>query len=271
VINLTMDTIRAARDNDLGAVGEVVREMDERVSQLARKAATGRGESLAEDFAQVGRIAVWEALPRFNGNSVAEFFTFMNRTAEGAITGARLAETRQGVSRDVARDFETALSRSGGDPYDAERWAQSDAAKPRKMSPEMALAARLAWQGIDSLDAPVSHRDGQSELTLGDVLDFHGGLDMPEELLNDRDRQNARQRAIRDAVHTTLDKMGAGQRAILEGTYGIERDDTPYFGTEHEADFAEHMGCTVEALQRNRPKAKSRFRVLYLAGAGAQA
>jgi RNA polymerase sigma factor (sigma-70 family) len=258
VINLTMDTIRAARDNDLGAVGEVVREMDERVGQLARKAATGRGESLAEDFAQVGRIAVWEALPRFNGNSVAEFFTFMNRTAEGAITGARLAETRHGVSRDVARDFETALSRSGGDPYDAERWAQSDAAKPRKMSPETARAARLAWQGVDSLDVPA---EGYG--TFGDTI--------PEELRDSVDIRNARQRAIRDAVHTTLDKMGAGQRAILEGTYGIERGDTPYFGTEHEADFAEHMGCTVEALQRNRPKAKSRFRVLYLAGAGAQA
>lgn len=268
MISLTMQQISDAQANELDAVTAVLREMEHRVSNLARKAATGAGgnsASLIEEFEQVGRIAVWESLTRFEGVSVAEFFTYMSQKIWSAIESSRIAETRQGVSGPAARDFETALVAVGGDPIAAERHAASGAMGARKMSPEMAHAARLSWSGAASLDMPINggqRAEAGVVETLGDKL----ASTLPADLETPQDRESARQRAIKDAVHTTLGKMGAKARAILSGTYGIA-GPTPYFGEGSDGELAEYLGVSTQQIYGQRRNAKVRFRTLYIAGA----
>jgi hypothetical protein len=261
MISLTMQQISDAQANELEAVTAVLREMEHRVANLARKAATGAGgnsASLIEEFEQIGRIAVWESLALFKGVSVAEFFTYMSQRIWSAIEASRVSETRQGVSVAVARDFESALVAVGGDPIAAERHAASSAMGARKMSAEMAHAARLSWSGSLSMDMPGS-RSGE---TLGATL----AATLPADLETPKDRESARQRAIKDAVHATLGKMGTKARAILSGTYGIA-GPTPYFGDGADAEMASYLGVTTQQIYGQRRNAKVRFRALYLAGA----
>jgi hypothetical protein len=160
----------------------------------------------------------------------------------------------------VAQEFETALRATSGDPYEAERYAASSAMGKRALSRETAYAARLSWQGLDSLDRPVSNSNHKgATLTLGDTI--------PEEFVTSKDRENARQRAIRVAVHAAMKRLSPRASAILAGTYGIDDGHTPYFGTEFEADFAEFVGvANAKYLQAQRTKAHSRFEIVYLAG-----
>jgi hypothetical protein len=156
----------------------------------------------------------------------------------------------------VAQEFETALRATSGDPYEAERYAASPAMGKRALSRETAYAARLSWQGVASLDAPLR---GEDAGTIGDTI--------PAEFVTSKDRENARQRAIRAAVHAAMKRLSPRASAILAGTYGIDDGHTPYFGTEFEADFAEFVGvANAKYLQAQRTKAHSRFEVVYLAG-----
>lgn len=269
MIDLTFSQISAAKANDLSATTAVLEAMEERVLQIATKAArigaTVQREQ-AEDFAQTGRIAVWEGLAKFTGNSVAEFFTYMDTTITGMVELARMREHRQGVSADASQQFVKALAACGGDPFEAERFLQTPEFGKGRMSLDLAHAARLAWQGRESLDLPRRPSFGESAgITIGENL--ADTTPLPGDEPTDRERETARQRETREGVRETLGKMGTQARAILCGTYGIAMGDTPYFGTENEAEFAAHLGIAVKNMQSCRPNAKRRFRVLYLAGA----
>jgi hypothetical protein len=260
MMELNEDMVSGAQAGDADALTAVIRALEPRISNTAFKAATGAGggsASLIEEFEQIGRIAVWTAIPKFRGATVGEFFTFIDRHIWGEIENARHTETRQGISPRVAHDFEGALTACGGDPIAAERHARSDAMGARKMSPDMAHAARLAWSGRLSLDVPQNPGEPDGG-TLGESL--------PAELMEPKDRETERQRAIRDAVHASLGRMGAKARAILAGTYGIS-GPTPYFGTSADDEFGAFLGLNALQLQSQRANAKRRFRVVYLAGA----
>lgn len=262
MIQLTAQQLADAKANDLAAVTAVLAETEERVLQIANKHAMTGGRldaQLAEDLAQIGRIAVWECISTFQGSSVAEFFTYMDRTVGGALSNERKVATRQGVSRSVSEYFETALAHAGGDPYEAQQMVtRADVMGARKMSPETAYAARLAWQGCAALDAPLA----DSGACLADTL-------VADTLEDAREAVTARQRETAKAVHRTLDKLGVQARSILKGTYGID-GPTPYFGTENEEDFADYLGMArTSDLRAQRSKAKARFRTVYLAGEAA--
>lgn len=267
MIQLTAQQLADAKANDLAAVTAVLAETEERVLQIANKHAMTGGRldaQLAEDLAQIGRIAVWECISTFQGSSVAEFFTYMDRTVGGALSNERKVATRQGVSRSVSEYFETALAHAGGDPYEAQQMVtRADVMGARKMSPETAYAARLAWQGCAALDAPMpGHDDADGGLTLAGTL-------VCDTLEEASDAVRARQRETAKVVHRTLDKLGAQARSILKGTYGID-GPTPYFGTENEEDFAAYLGMArTSDLRAQRSKAKARFRTVYLAGEAA--
>lgn len=274
MINISAEQIAAAKDNDLEAVSAVLRETEERVNQIASKHARGAGgfnADLMDDLAQVGRIAVWEAVGTFDGASPAEFFSYINKCVSGAISSARMEATREGVSRAVATDFEAALVAAGGDPIAAEKYACSDAMGKRKMSPEMAHVARLSWQGLDRLDLPIG-RGGDASgdaATVGSLLPDPNPT--PEELVTAEDRESERRQTIRVAVHSALGKLGPRARQILKGTYGIS-GDVPYFGPGHDAEFALWLGMVRETdLRAQRANAKKRFRTVYLAGEAQQA
>lgn len=258
MIDVTPEQIAAAKGNDIDAITAIVKATDERVQQLARKYATTSGRTdtdLAEDLAQIGRTAVWQCLERFEGTDVAQFFTFMDRTVSGALSDARRAEQRQGVSVQAAKVFETALRMASGDPYEAQRIATTaEAMGDRKMSPEAAYAARLSWQGLEYLDAPVY--DG---MTLGAYIEETQGVSV--DLLEPSDRERARRQAIREDVHTTLGHMGAQAANILRATYGVA--PVGFYGTENDDALATDFGIVRDRVRGQRVKAKARFESLY--------
>ncbi|MFC9739175.1 sigma factor [Streptomyces noursei] len=268
MIDLSEAQISAAKDNDLEAVTAVVKATEERVKQLAWKYATGGGrtdQDLADDLAQTGRIAVWEALSRFKGKTVAEFFTFIDRTLKGVMSDTRKEETRHGVSRAVAADFERALSMAGGDPYEAEHLATTkEAMGARRMSEEMAYAARLSYQGLEYLDAPVKGHESDNPgdfLTLADTLAEHAGV--PADLLEPSDFARARRKHTTEKVHDTLNRMGDQQRTVLMALTGI--DPVGYYGTEHDEELAADYGIPRHRMCVIRSKGKDRFASLWTA------
>ncbi|MET9617139.1 sigma-70 family RNA polymerase sigma factor [Kitasatospora indigofera] len=272
MIDLTEQQIRDAQDNDLAAVTAVVKATEERVMQLAHGYASNSGRAgrtdpeLVADLAQVGRIAVWEALGRFKGSTVAEFFTFIDRTLKGTMSDERKEETRQGVSRAVAADFERALSLAGGDPYEAEFLVTTtEAMGARRMTPETAYAARLSYQGLEYLDAPLA--GGESETgdfaTLADTIVSKTGI--PEDLLESGDFVSERRNQTREKVHGTLGQMGAQQREVLMALTGIA--PVGYYGTENDTELAEVMGLPRARISVIRSKGKDRFASLWIKAA----
>lgn len=263
MIDLSIEQIRAAASNDLEAISAVLTALEPRIGQVAnRHATTGgvRNADLFETLEQEGRIAVWECLGRFTGETVAQFFTYVDRTLNGMMGTQRRTETRRGVSAETAKRFERCLSVCAGDPYAAER----EAVRPdgvlgyQRMTPDTAYAARMAWQGVDYLDAPAG--SGESR-TLGDVVaDSYG---VPDDLLEPADIDRARRSAVRTAVHATLDRMGRQQAYVLRATFGI--DPVPHM--ERDAEIAEALEIGEHRITVLRSKGKDRFRSLYLAGA----
>jgi DNA-directed RNA polymerase sigma subunit (sigma70/sigma32) len=149
-----------------------------------------------------------------------------------------------------------------GDPYEAERYASSEAIdSKRRLSKDNALAARLAWQGLEHLDAPAP--SGESA-TLGERL---ADSAVPDDLVEPSDRERERRAAIREAVHATLGRLGAQSAYVLRATYGIT--PVPFFGSTGDGDeeLAAALGSTPAKIRVVRSKAKARFRDLYLAGA----
>ncbi|MFI9206175.1 sigma factor [Streptomyces sp. NPDC053048] len=264
MIDLTEAQIAAAKDNDLEAVTAVVKATEERIQQLAWKYATGAGRtdhSLAEDLAQVGRIAVWEGLRRFNGSTVAEFFTFIDRTLKGAMSDERKVQTRHGVSRDRAANFERALSLANGDPYEAEFLVTTVEAmgKERTLSPEMAYAARLSYQGLEYLDAPLGESETGEVVTLADTLAVEG--EVPVDLLEPSDYERERRKKTGLKVRRVLARLGEQQRVVLMALTGIIPVD--YYGTERDDELSRDYGIPLHQVRIVRSKAKDRFAELW--------
>ncbi|MFF4424182.1 sigma factor [Streptomyces sp. NPDC001549] len=241
----------------------VVQATEERINQLAWKYATGGGRtdsSLAEDLAQTGRIAVWECLSRFSGTTVAEFFTYVDRTLKGVMSDTRKEETRQGVSRSVAAAFESALSMAGGDPYEAERMAtMPEVLGDRRLSADTAYAARLSWQGLEYLDAPLGSGDTGETFTLADTLAQQE--EVPADLLEPSDFERERRKQTSIRVRQTLRRMSWDQNTILMALTGIV--PVSYYGTERDAELAADHGLQYDQIRITRNKAKIRFAELW--------
>ncbi|MEV7925291.1 sigma-70 family RNA polymerase sigma factor [Kitasatospora sp. NPDC088779] len=262
-LSLTPEQIAGARNNNLGDITAVLAAMDHRVQWHANHYASTGGRldrDLAEDLAQDGRMALWRAIERFEGDEVSQFFAFADRTISGALADKRREMTRQGASRQASKDFETALGMCGGDPYEAERFCIDPPTGFRRLSPESAWAARMAWQGLRYLDAPA----GVDGTTLGDVV--ADTTDVPADLVEQADVERHRRHVIRDAVHTTLNKMGPMQGHVLRADFGIA--PVPLYGPEvPDEDLAADMGVTERQVRQGRYLGRKRFAELYLAGA----
>jgi RNA polymerase sigma factor (sigma-70 family) len=264
MIDITVEQIRAAADSDLTAISEVLTALEPRIGQLANKYATNgghRNHDLAEELEQEGRIAAWQCIERFEGDSVAQFFTYIDRSLKGVMDDNRRIHTRQGVSEDTARRFERCLTVCAGDPYAA----QAEAVRPdgclgrERMTPETAYASRLAWQGVEYLDAPVGTGESTSEkTTLGDRLADRAE---PEFGFSESDRT----RAIKRQVHETLGRLGRQQAFVLSATHGVD----PVGQMESDRQIAEALDIAEPRITSIRSRGYSRFRELYLAGADA--
>ncbi|MEU7191681.1 sigma-70 family RNA polymerase sigma factor [Streptomyces sp. NPDC045369] len=266
--HLTHDQISAAKDNHLEAVSLVIRETEKLVNSRARHyagSAMENGNTLAEDLAQTGRIAVWKCISKFDGDTPAAFMAYIDRHVSAAMLETLRAETRPGVTARAAKDFEAALALAAGDPYEAERIAASPEMGDRKMSPEHAYAARLSWLGLDYLDRPVSDEDGQP-LTLAEKVERETGT--PAELITAADIASHRRTVIRDQVHRTLGALSERQRHVLKAGFGIAPVALYQPGVDDD-DLAADMGATRYQVQQARTKGAKRFSELYRAGARA--
>ncbi|GAA3856265.1 hypothetical protein GCM10023084_07690 [Streptomyces lacrimifluminis] len=261
---LTHDQISAAKENDLDAVTAVIRETEALVSARGRKVAGINGDSdLIDDLTQTGRITVWQAIGTFTGTEPAQFMAHIDRAVTRSMEDARREAIRPGVATRVAKAFEDAITKAGGDPYEAERIATTDAMGSDKMSPELARAARLSWLGLDSLDRPFSGPLLGPGVTLGDVV--AGEMESPAELVSASDVAAHRREVIRDQVHRSLGLLSERQRHVLKADHGIT--PVPHFGDGPDALLADDMGVTVDQVKKTRFKGKTRFAELYRAGA----
>lgn len=269
--HLTHDQISAAKDNDLEAVSTVIRETENLVNSRARHyagSAKDNGNALAEDLAQAGRIAVWQCISKFDGDTPQAFMAYIDRHVSTAMLDALRAETRPGVTARAAKDFEAALALAAGDPYEAERIAASPEMGDRKMSSEHAYAARLSWQGLDSLDRPVEipRQPGRPVITLGEKIAQEVGV--PADLLDSAAIASHRRSVIRDQVHRALGALSDRQRHVLKAGFGIAPVAEYRPGADDDA-LAADMGATRYQVQQARTKGAKRFSELYRAGARA--
>ena len=284
MIDITTEQIAAAKANDMDAVRAVFLATDERIQQIANRAATSGGRTdhqLAEDLAQDGREALWKALDRFDGASPAEFFTFLNTTVSGALADRRKAETQQGVSVAVAKRFAKSLAVDGDHHAAEQRCIGAPLDSGMRMSPEMARAARLSWQGAISLDAPLSGNG--SGFGAGSVHNRGGGVhkqETPADRLtynDERDRisdEEAEARATtRERVRETLATLPQSQEALLSLAFGI--GDFPMVGggdlrgltAADYREIADVAGVATVAVDGKYAAAKGAFRTSYLGGA----
>lgn len=222
-ITLTLETVRAAQANDLAAVGEVLAALEPRVKSLADQHARRVGYNVAEyreEFEQEARVKGWEALARFGeAESIAEFFGFVYTVMDGALRDSVMAERNPGIDAKALRIFAHWVRECDGDVYEAEKRAQGPAPEGvtmKRLSADRAYAARLAYTGTLSLDAPAHDQDGA---TLADLVPAEEWV--PEDLMDGRDREVIARHERAERVHHVLDKMGESQSTVLRGTFGI--------------------------------------------------
>ncbi|QAY26959.1 DNA binding protein [Streptomyces phage Shawty] len=182
---LTIDTIRAAQSADvladrLSAQAEVIEATESRIAALAGKAAQrmaphggARAADYRDEFAQVGRVAVWEALSRFTDDNVESFMRYVYTTVETTLKDAVRSERNgnAGADENAVKVFASMLELADGDVYEAAKLAQVIPPKGKRLSKDRAEAARLAWQGAVSLDKVTSATDNpDADGSLSDIL-----------------------------------------------------------------------------------------------------
>ncbi|WP_301130121.1 sigma-70 family RNA polymerase sigma factor [Streptomyces cacaoi] len=223
---LSAPQIRAAKEGSPEAVTGLLGALE----GLIRARAARIDSTLAEDLAQVGREAAWLSLRRFAGTDPAQFLAFVDRTITGAMRDARKEWQRQGVSRAAASDYEKAVQIAEGDVYAAERVATTEAMGARKMSADMAFAARCSYQGAVCAPERLSQ------------LPCPSGPAAPESPSAGRAR-------------LLLASLGAQQRRVLELTYGIGD-----FGRMSDSAIATELGISTERVRVVRARAHARLR-----------
>ncbi|MGW5019343.1 sigma-70 family RNA polymerase sigma factor [Streptomyces cacaoi] len=223
---LSAPQICAAKEGNPEAVTSLLKALE----GLVRSRAARIDSATAEDLAQVGREAAWLSLRRFAGTDPAQFITFVDRTITGAMRDARKEWHRQGVSRAVAADFEKAVQLAEGDAYAAERIATTEAMGARKMSADMAFAARCSYQGAVYAPERLSQ------------LPCPSGPAEPESPSAGRAR-------------LLLASLGAQQRRVLELTYGI--GDA---GRSSDSEIATELGIDQSRVSAIRARAHARLR-----------
>ncbi|MFF4952264.1 sigma factor [Streptomyces chattanoogensis] len=280
--NLTLEQITTAQANELDAVTAVINATESRVAKLADKAARRmasggpRYEDYREEFAQTGRIAVWEALGRFQPGTVDGFFAFIYKTVENALMDA-VREERNGAAgadKDAIKVFGEMLAMADGDVFLAEKMAQTVPPKGKRLSADRANAARMAWQGTESLDAPPAleaNRDRQYSASTGgnNVMSIAemiaGSIGIPEELITAEDLNREESRIKHAVVTSILDVMGDGQRVVIKHSFGI--GGYTFYGHGASGDdegLADEIDSTVLKVRDARTKGLKSFAKKYV-------
>ena len=225
-----------------------------------------------DEFEQVARIAVWEATPRFAGSTVDDFFGFVHRTVEtrlcDSVRDERIADAT-GADADAYKTFGKMVMEADGDVYLAEQMAQRVPPAGKRLSRDRANAARLAWQGRVSLDAPVSASayalDRTDYWTTPMCNTLPGSMPIPGEDLDADDINSEERRVRRSLVHSVLHVMGKAQATVLRCTFGIEHPVAYGRGDSgDDAGLAAEIGSTVARVRDAREKGLKAFAKRYI-------
>jgi DNA-directed RNA polymerase specialized sigma24 family protein len=266
---LTIEQIRAAQNSDLTATEAVVAAMESRIQSTAASEARRMKRDMAyytDEFAQEARIAVWEALPRFVGETVDEFFAFMHTTLKGVVKEAASDDRNAGCDRDSLKVFAAWVKRCDGDVTLAEKMCQTVPPEGgRRLGRDRAHAARLAWQNVASLDAVLNADDDSStDVSFANMLASSIGI--PEEFLTSGDLSAEDKRQNIAMVHAVLDSMGTLEATVLRGNFGI--GGAALFGYERgnnqDAEFAAAIGKTDKQVATARAKGFMSFAKRYI-------
>ncbi|WP_328546770.1 sigma factor [Streptomyces platensis] len=270
---LTLALIADAQTNGLEGTSAVLDAMTGRMEKLADAAARRmsqnghRFEDFREDFRQDAALAMFEALPRFDGSTVDAFFAFMWSTIENVLKDKVREARNQGADEDALKVFASMLEKADGDVYLAEKFAQTVPPKGRRLSADRAQAARMSWQGALSLDYPASAADGpwdgpqvaplveQTATTFG----------VPEDLITPEDITSEERRQKHAIVNAILDAMSANQADALRYSYGIGGVET--FGTGDAGDLpglAAKLGLDIIPARDARVKGHKSFAKRYI-------
>jgi len=272
---LTIAQIRAAQHNDLDAVTAVITATESRITRLAYQAAQRMaqyGDRLSEyreEFEQVARVAVWEAIPRFDGETVDAFFAFIYKTVEGVLLDAVRSERNGGAGADKAaiQIFGQMLVKAGDDPYLAEKLCQTVPPKGKRLSADRANAARLAWEGTVSLNAPAPVADGYGE---GDIMGALAEtvateMGMPEDLVTADDMTREADRVKHAVVNAILDVMGENQRTVIRHSFGIAGHTCYGYGDQGDDEgMSAEIGLPVVKIRDARTKGLKAFAKRYI-------
>jgi len=266
--SLTIEDVRAAQAQDIDGIAAVIAATESRVYALADRAArrmAEHGDRFAEyrdEFRQVGRIAVWEVLPRFTGDDVDSFFGLIHTTVEAVLLDA-VRDARHGgvgADADALKVFGQMLGLSGGDVYLAEKLTQTVPPKGRRLGADRASAARMAWTGALSLDMPTPGAgldDGDACSTLMDTLSE--ALELPADLITSDDIGREERRRKNAMVRGVLDVMGDGQAAVLRASFGINGPLYGYGADHNDEELAADLGTTVVHVRDARTKGMRAF------------
>lgn len=222
---ITAETITAAQAGDLTASTAVVEVTDPLIGMLAREAAGriagsehSRRADLVEEFESIGRLAVWEHLGAWKGE--AKFTTFMYAAIRGAIADGARETVSPGADHMALKLFVRMLKIAGGDAILAETLCTTLPKAGERISKDRANAARLAFEGAKSLDAPSPY---DPEASLGDALaDTLTEFDVPADLVTSDDLSGAQRKARRALVRAVLDTLSPLRREVLKARVGFE-------------------------------------------------
>ncbi|MEE1835777.1 sigma-70 family RNA polymerase sigma factor [Streptomyces sp. SP17KL33] len=253
---ITAEDVAGARNGDLVASRRVIEGTEGMVKRLAYEACSRANRlDLSEDMEQHGRLTVWEAVSRYEGRDNAKFSTYVYRAISGAIDDEMRRVTRPGVGHEAMKMFTRMLSIAEGDVAAAERLCTVTPDR-RRMSPALAHATRLAWEGTTSLDMPAEDADGGA-MTLGDLIEDPHAYGVPEDLVEARDIEAAQRERNRQLAHALLALVSDRRRFILKATYGI--DPVPFFEDDNE--IAAYLGLTRSTVGNTRAQALASLRV----------
>lgn len=272
---LSIETIRAAQSNDLTAAGEVVAATEERVTRLAGAAAGriapsgARWAEYQEEFTQVGRIAVWEALSRFAGDTADDFLGYVHTCVANALKDAARSEMNgaAGVDKDATKVFAQMLAMADGDVFLAERMARTVPPAGQRLSADRAQAARVAWQGSVSVDQDWKNdrSEGSSTMPGGLVNVLRSSYGVPDDLLEAADISSEQRRQRNAIVRAIIDSMGENQANVLRHSFGI--GDVTFYGhgaTGDDEGLAAELGLSVRQVRDARNKGLRSFAARYI-------
>jgi hypothetical protein len=242
--------VTAAQSGDIPAISAIVAATDPIIAKLAGETArkVGNGSqhvaTLADEFESVARCAVWELVSRYDAakSRGSNFLTYAYGRLQGAISDSLYATQNSGADESAVKVFAHCLKIAGGDAALAERICQTLPEAGRRLGRDRANAARLAYQGLRSLDEPAGGDGGTVGDSLANAADLQD-FGVPAEYITASDIGGAQRKARRALVNATLETLSYTRREMLKartGFDGYERDLQP-------EDMPELFGITQTA------------------------